>query len=258
MWGESMPRRARQSSKTGIYHIMLRGINRQSIFEDDEDREKFLQVLNKYKEICRYLVYGYCLMDNHIHLLIKEGEEFLADAMKRIGASYVYWYNRKYERCGHLFQDRYMSEPVEDDSYLLTVLRYIHQNPLKAKIVNHIKEYKWSSYGEYLGKEKIIEPALIFNILSEDLSRAKGIFVQFMNQSDDSPFLDINETKKISDKEAKEIIERYGNLKAAGELRKLEKDKRDEVLRKLKQIQGISTRQIARITGISQSVITRA
>lgn len=88
-------------------------------------------------------------MDNHVHILIREGKEPLSKVMKRIGVSYVYWYNWKYERNGHLFQDRYKSEPVEDDKYLLTVIRYIHQNPLKAGIVDSIDQYQWSSHHEY-------------------------------------------------------------------------------------------------------------
>jgi len=115
-----------------IYHIILRGINKQVIFEDDEDREKLLGYLQYYKEICNYIIYGYYLMDNHIHLLIKEGKEGIGNNMKRIGGSYVAWYNRKYDRIGHLFQDRFKSEVVESDEYLLIVLRYIHQNRLKA------------------------------------------------------------------------------------------------------------------------------
>ena len=89
-------------------------------------------------------------MNNHIHLLIKEGQEELGTVFRRIGAKYVYWYNRKYSRRGHLFQDRYKSEVVEDDGYLLTVLRYIHQNPLKAGIVKNIEQYPWSSYQDYI------------------------------------------------------------------------------------------------------------
>ena len=115
-----MPRAARVKSKTGIYHIILRGINRQIIFEDEEDSLKFLQTLSEYKEKSKYEIYAYCLMGNHVHILIKEGKEELGIAMRRIGASYVYWYNWKYERNGHLFQDRYKSEAVEDDKYLLT------------------------------------------------------------------------------------------------------------------------------------------
>ncbi|GAB6179237.1 hypothetical protein JCM14036_05560 [Desulfotomaculum defluvii] len=254
-----MPRKARQSSKTGIYHIMLRGINRQNIFKDDEDRYRFLEALDKYKGISKYQVYGYCLMDNHIHLLIREGEENLANAIKRIGASYVYWYNKKYERCGHLFQDRFMSEPVEDDSYLLTVLRYIHQNPLKAKMVNYISEYRWSSYRDYLGnKNTLIDSKLIFDLLSEDVNRSKSIFTKFMNQIDEVLCLDNDEVKTISDKDAQEFVKTLGGLTIASDLQKLDRHRRDEIIRKLKQVDGISTRQIARITGISQSVIAKA
>ena len=117
-----MPRKARVKSKTGIYHMILRGVNRQVIFESKEDGEKFLDTLKECKKKSGYELYGYCLMNNHIHLLIKENQEDLGTIMKRIGASYVYWYNWKYERVGHLFQDRYKSEVVEDEKYLLNVL----------------------------------------------------------------------------------------------------------------------------------------
>jgi REP element-mobilizing transposase RayT len=97
-------RQARRKSQSGIYHVILRGINKQVIFEDDEDREKFIECLRYYKDICLYRIYGYCLMDNHIHLLITESKEDIGKIMKRIGVRYVSWYNRKYNRCGHLFR----------------------------------------------------------------------------------------------------------------------------------------------------------
>ena len=117
-----MPRTGRERSKSGIYHIVLRGSNRQTIFEDEEDAIKFLQTLQTYKETSGYKIYAYCLMGNHVHLLLKEEQEELGIIMRRIGASYVYWYNWEHQRCGHLFQDRYKSEVVEDENYLLTVL----------------------------------------------------------------------------------------------------------------------------------------
>ncbi len=106
---------------------MLRGINRQQIFEDKEDMQRFIETLLRYREQCEYVVYAYCLMGNHVHILLKEGKEDLTLILKRIAGSYVYWYNWKYRRIGHLFQDRFKSEPVDDDGYFLTVLRYIHQ-----------------------------------------------------------------------------------------------------------------------------------
>ena len=143
-----MPRVARIKSSTGIYHIMIRGINQQNIFSYDDDYKRFLVILAKYHRQSNYEIYAYCLMGNHIHLLLKEGKESLATSMKRIGTSYVYYYNWQYDRKGHLFQDRYKSEPVEDDAYFLTVLRYIHQNPLKAGLSDDISSYPWSSYSE--------------------------------------------------------------------------------------------------------------
>ena len=114
-----MPRSARKKSSSGIYHVILRGINKQRIFEDDEDNLYFLEKLKTYKDISGYELYAYCLMSNHLHLLIKEGGDSLSIAFRRIGASFVYWYNRKYSRSGHLFQDRFKSEPVETDEYFL-------------------------------------------------------------------------------------------------------------------------------------------
>ena len=127
-----MPRTARTKSESGIYHVMLRGINQQVIFKDEEDNRKFLEVLNDCKAVSGYKLFAYCLMGNHIHLLIKVEKEDLEQIFKRIGGRFVYWYNGKYSRGGHLFQDRYKSEPVETDEYFLAVLRYIHQNPVKA------------------------------------------------------------------------------------------------------------------------------
>lgn len=106
-----MPRKAREKSESGIYHIMMRGINRQKVFKDDEDCLRFIQTLQKYKEQSDYAIYAYCLMGNHVHILLKTGTEPLEQIMRRVCGSYVYWYNDKYQRIGNLFQDRFKSEP---------------------------------------------------------------------------------------------------------------------------------------------------
>ena len=133
-----MARRAREISGTGIYHVMMRGINRQNIFEDDEDFTRFVELL--FQMVCpvddngkplppRCIFYAYCLMTNHVHLLIREVTESLSSVIKRIGVSYAQYYNKKYQHFGHLFQDRFRSEPVNDNAYFFTLLQYIHQNP---------------------------------------------------------------------------------------------------------------------------------
>ncbi|MFA9558176.1 transposase [Evansella sp. AB-rgal1] len=108
-----MPRQARIKSSTGVYHVIFRGANRQEIFHDDADCSKFLRTVDKYRLLVGMQVFGWCLMSNHVHLLVKEGEEDISVTMKRIGVSFVAYYNLKYDTSGHLFQDRFRSECVE-------------------------------------------------------------------------------------------------------------------------------------------------
>ena len=144
-----MPRTARKISSSNIYHVILRGINRQTIFEDDGDRHYFMTVLKYYKGISGYKLHAFCLMGNHVHLLIEPAGEPLGQVFKRVGVRYVSWYNRKYERTGHLFQDRFRSENVESEQYYRTVLRYILQNPMKAGLEKQPGSWRWSSFLAY-------------------------------------------------------------------------------------------------------------
>ncbi len=252
-----MPRCAREKSITGIYHMILRGVNRQNIFEDEEDAVRFLGTLKKFKKESEYEIYAYCLMGNHIHILIKEGKEDLGIAMRRIGASYVYWYNWKYERVGHLFQDRFKSEAVEDDKYLLTVLRYIHQNPLKAGLVKDIREYKWSSYIEYLYRDSIVNSDFILSLFDKDINKAVVMFKEFHDEVNSSKILDIEDKKIIKDSEAIEIIKKNCNVVHCADIQNFNREQRDTYLKTLKN-RGLSTRQIARITGISRGIVLKA
>ena len=244
-----MPRQARRKSESGIYHIMLRGINQQQIFEDEEDSLRFLETLSKYKEQCGYELYAYCLMGNHVHILIKEGKENLTLALKRIAGSYVYWYNWKYRRCGHLFQDRFKSEPVEDDGYFLTVVRYIHQNPVKAGICKNIDRYKLSSYNEYVDKANLIDTDFCYGIIDKEQ------FVRFNNEFNDDTCLDVNDTDfRLTDEEALKIIYKICKCKSVTDFQKLDKVKRNSCIEKIHK-QGLSIRQISRLTGVSRKII---
>ncbi|NTW05961.1 MAG: transposase [Peptococcaceae bacterium] len=237
---------------------MLRGINGQVIFEDEEDSSKFLQTLKDYKDKCGYTIYAYCLMGNHIHLLIKEEKEELGITMRRIGSSYVYWYNWKYERSGHLFQDRYKSEVVEDEKYLLAVIRYIHQNPLKAGLVRDISDYRWSSYSDYIeGGKEIVDFEFILNLFGSDIEKAKGDFKTFHEKSSNDNCLDIEESKRLKDEEAILIIKRICKVSHSKDVQILEKEQRAGYIKTLKN-EGLSTRQIARLTGISRTIVLKA
>lgn len=254
-----MPRTARQKSHTGIYHVMLRSVNKQNIFLDQEDHLRYLDTLLRFKTKSNYKIYGYCLMGNHIHLLIRECGEGIAQVMKRVGVSYVYWYNKKYSRVGHLFQDRYKSERVEDDTYLLAALRYIHQNPLKAKVVSNIDEYQWSSFRDYQSsRSALIDIDFVLDIFNSNRERARESFNSFMKQASQVDFLDLEEDQiKVWSEEA--IIEEIYNLSGLDDPKALstyKKDRRDAMLLKLREA-GITIRQLSEVTGLGRSVIER-
>ncbi|MDO7785910.1 transposase [Desulforamulus aquiferis] len=251
-----MARQARKKSDSGIYHLILRGNNRQNIFEADEDRTRFIDTIRFYKKICNYELFGYCLMNNHIHLLIKENGESVSKIVKRISSSYVSWYNQKYARCGHLFQERFRSEAVETDEYFLTVLRYIHQNPLKAGITEDMEKYVWSSYREYMGNSDHVEVDFAFSLILGDKTKSKESLLKFMSEKNDDQCLKHREKIKICDDEVIEYLKKLGILNVS-ELQRIEIEKRNEIIRIIKRIEGITIRQIARITGIPKSVVDR-
>ena len=244
-----MPRTAREKSGTGIYHVMIRGINRQTMFNDDEDNEKFIQTLAECKKISGFKLYGYCLMGNHVHLLIKEEKEKIEKIFRRIGARYVYWYNWKYKRSGHLFQDRFKSEAVENDAYLITVLRSIHQNPTKAGLCKRLNEYKWSSYCEYVGKDGLTDVAFVLDIIGRDNIE------RYMNEQSNDRMLEIEEeNKRLTNIELSEKIFNELKIKAIT-IQNEQKDKKHSLLKEILKYEGVSARQISRVTGISANVI---
>ncbi|WP_377887511.1 transposase [Alkalihalobacillus sp. R86527] len=235
---------------------MFRGINRQTIFEDEEDKGQFLLTLARYKKKSGIELYAYCLMDNHVHLLVKETDESISIFMKRLSSSYVYWYNMKYERCGHLFQERFNSENVESDAYFLTVLRYIHQNPLKANLVRSVWDSKWTSIHEYMSRVKLADIDRGLCLFSVDRKVARRQFILFMQEINEDRCLDIYEKIKLTDDEVRDYLRSIGVM-SSSMLQQMDREERNAVLLKMKKLKGVSIRQISRVTGISKSVIDR-
>ena len=231
---------------------MLRGVNQQQIFEDGEDCDKFLQVLKDCKAISEFKLFAYCLMGNHIHILLQETNEPIELLMKRISTRFVYWYNIKYRRAGHLFQDRFKSEPIENDSYFLTVLRYIHQNPVKAGLCKTVEAYENSSYNEYYKKSDLIDRDFVFELVS------KEEFAKFNNEKAFDICLDIEDKPKIkvTDEQAKKIIEKVSKCKNVAEFQTLDVKTRDKCLKKLRE-SGLAIRQISRLTGVSFNIVRK-
>lgn len=254
-----MPRQARQISETGIYHIMVRGINRQDIFHDEEDRQRYLETLQRIFINSNCEVLGYCLMSNHVHLLIKEGDNNISNVMKRLGVSYAYYYNLKYGHSGHVFQDRFKSECVEDDKYLLTVLRYIHCNPVKAKIVPKIEEYPWSSSQAYYGNREnptgLTKTQLILGLYDEQKEKAVEKMCRFEAEDNDDQCLEGTDQNRLSQEAVRRLIVDKLDGRPPEILQQMSTQERNEILQEIKAIDGISLRQIARITGLTVHAI---
>jgi putative transposase len=261
--GVFMARLARQKSESGVYHIILRGINRQVIFHDEEDRLYFLRTVNRYKRKVNLKVHGWCLMNNHIHLLLGEGDEDISTSMKRMGVSIAWFYHGKYKTVGHFLQDRFKSEAVEDDSYLLTVIRYIHQNPVKAGIVEKPAEWKWSScqryYGETTYPPELLDSGLILNLFSTDnKEEAIKMFHAFNEFNNEDICLEDALGARLTDAESKaEIIKAIPEIEI-GMIKNLPKLQRDRILARIKQIEGVSQRQAGRILDISTNIVFKA
>ncbi|MDD5291877.1 MAG: transposase [Candidatus Omnitrophica bacterium] len=143
-----MPRQPRLVISGYPHHIILRGNNRSAIFYNDKDRRFFIECIKESKEKTKSKIYAYCLMTNHVHLLIEPSKkEGLGNMMQSLGRKYVQYINRTHKRTGTLWEGRFKSSVVSKDEYLLTCSRYIELNPVRAKIVKHPIDYVWSSFG---------------------------------------------------------------------------------------------------------------
>lgn len=163
-----MPRLPQRYSSTNIYHAVVRGNERKTIFFDAEDFDTYFKLLDQKRKDHDCVIYAWCLMPNHVHLLIKERSKPLGSFFQGMAGSFVLWYNRKYDRVGHLFQGRYRSEPVQTPDYFLNVLRYIHMNPVKGGICERPEDYPFSSYRNYFCSGKYAENHVLFDLMRVD------------------------------------------------------------------------------------------
>lgn len=152
-----MPRGARLDITGALHHIMVRGINKSDIFEDDQDRDLFLQRLGQTVSEGECSVYAWVLMSNHVHILFKSGKDGISAVMRKLLTGYAVYFNRRHHRTGHLFENRYKSILCDEDNYLLALTRYIHLNPIRAGIIRTLEEldsYIWSGHRAIIGGAK--------------------------------------------------------------------------------------------------------
>ena len=240
-----MGRIARVYSKTGIYHIIFRGMNKQDIFIEPHDYRKLADTILNVKKDMGFELYAYCFMSNHVHLVIKEkNERDISLIMKRILTKYVGWFNYKYGRSGALIENRYKSKPVEVDEYFLQLIKYVHRNPLKAGLVREIGQYLYSSYSEYMGDDGITDTDFVLEMLSVD------DFVKLHNEEDMIEFTATGRKRKPDDEVKMDLRIRY-NIADPEEI--IERTDKEKIISELKTY--CSARQIERITGISRKKI---
>lgn len=269
-----MPRIARIKGEFSTYHVIMRGNERKNIFILDDDKARFLDTLKRMRDKYNYKLEAFCLMDNHVHLLINDNGNDISKILKSINVSYAYYFNHVYKRTGHLFQDRFKSELVDNDNYLLIVSAYIHNNPVKAGMVNSPDKYKWSSYNFYIGakedKENLVETNRILGLFSNQRKKACLDYHNYVLKFEPvSEILDIEEDRLLYTKENKDYIDSFEaaqelvhkELEMKGKtLEQLKKDKelRLELIKRLRRNSNLSLKEIGKICGgVSQSMICK-
>lgn len=263
-----MPRVARERSSIQVYHVMLRGINKQQIFDSADDYQYFVRILQRQcgigseHEVAdrHFYVYAYCLMGNHIHLLVKEKDEPIGDVIKRLSSAYVFYYNHKYGRIGHLFQERFKSQPVEDWDYFMTLLRYIHQNPLKPHLVDHLSLYAWSSWPEYLGQCKTPFCSTDTVLRRISLNDLTDLVDNPLTDNEESGLLDVDTQQRkvsISNQDVWEFIESQCGAKNAEEFQQLPRPEQKAVIFNAHEV-GAGPRTLSRLTGVPYTIVQRA
>lgn len=190
-----MPRKPRQASQSGFYHFINRGVNKKKLFHRDEDYLFYLGLLKEYSSRLPILIYHYCLMNNHTHLLVKaDSVDFLSQFGHFVQRRYAYYYCKTYRWSEQVFRKRFISIPIKDDEYLLECGRYIERNPLSANLVEDPKDYPYSSYSYYSHKKEdsLITSNPLYEIMGKDSSErmaAYRFYVSYTREQEKEPVL---------------------------------------------------------------------
>lgn len=248
-----MPRQPRQLSESGVYHVMLRGINRQAIFLDDVDRERFLSCLTATKPLSGCRVLAYCLMANHVHLILQTTAEPIGQVVKRLGVRYAGWFNRRHDRVGHVFQDRFKSRPVEDDAYLTTLLRYVWNNPVEAGLTPRPEDYPWSSlrllgHPDRLVDEQALRALVPATVLTEIAAKRAPAPI------DERPIT--GGPPRQTDAAAAALLRQICGANTVAQFNTLDLTVRHRAIRELR-ARGVSSLQVASLTGLNERTIRR-
>ena len=254
-----MPRNKRNFGISGYNHCIVRGINKGDIFFDEQDRYKFIDVLKEYKQKSQVKIGSYTLMQNHVHLVTKCDYDNLSNFFHSVLISYSSYFNKKYERVGHLFENRFKNKPIETEEYLRSVIKYIHYNPEKAGICL-AQNYKWSSYKEFFKKETWIDKDIILPFYGEEQEEALKAFSEqhnFKLEKYYENFVEYELVNKLTDEQVKDMIDIVKEKFINKENSVWNKADRDAFLVEMMNVKGVSINQLSRVMGINRKVLIR-
>lgn len=246
-----MPKGTRVKSESRFYHVVPKGLADQLIFEDDGDRRRYVSLLRKAKGETGLLVHAYCLMSNHVHLLLEDPDDALGAFMKLVDERYGAYYAEKICRTGGIFRKPFWSEPVDTDEHFLCAVRYVHANPAAAGLCP-ASAYSWSSAKDYLGRDGLADTRLVLDMLG-----GREGFVDFSRaaRSTAVAFEGSGLRNHLSDDEALRIARQVLGHDDVS-LASLARAQRTESVRLLRG-RGFTIRQVARICGIGEGFVSR-
>lgn len=255
-----LTRPLRRYGNSKVYHVIFKGIDNQDIFYDDQDRRIFLKHLSITKKNFNYNIYAYCLMVNHVHLVIKCQDQFLSKSIQSLLVRYVHYFNKKYKRIGPLVQSRFKSKNVENQIYFIDLCRYVHRNPENAGIAK-TQDYEWSSYKEYIGNAKIVDKNVLLHYFNNDVNEFVKNTTKTIPNENLEDYFEYELVERLNDEQLAHIIMQKFNIKDISDIAVFFKNKSNEELIKdlevIKSINGTNKTQVARTIRVSRRLLER-
>ena len=252
-----MSRKRRRHSSTDMYHVIVRGNAKMNLFIDDTDRLRFLDTMHRYLGKTAEILHTWCLMSNHVHMLVQMPLKDLSENMKRLEVSYAAYFNRKYDRVGHVFQGRFKSTPVESDEYFVSVVKYIHNNPVAAGLCASCGDYKWSSYQHYTSRSDIVLSSLVIDMfggVGEFVDSHKHVDEKGANKEKHTFIEAFPKPRYMNDTRAFEVIRDVLKGSPLSVLNDMDVGLIRRYVVEFKQ-RGVSFRQISRLTGLTRRMM---
>ena len=249
-----MARKAREKRPGAVYHVLMRGGEKKALLQTENDCAYFVSQVRKYREDSDLELFGFCLLPDHVHLLVRENSDDMGTFFRKLATSYACHYNLKRKRAGHVFQDRYRTQILDGDEAFVSALRAIHTEPVRLGLCERAEDYPWSSLGDYLGTAEDVLTDTVYALslsTAETLASGQGrVEFDFLAEP-------VYERKPLTDRQAEKIMKKVAHAKKLMALPVMSRKMRNAWLRRLRK-EGMSVSQISRFTGLGRNIVSRA